>query len=877
MSLFREQLAMAGRVMWNFYNSALSLFNTYKDRVVADGGVLGDNTNFGPELVTNGGGSSIEGWVTGNASILSLDASYLKITNGSNNYGYFYQAFNTKVGKKYKVSFDFLYGDTSAVYRISLNSSLSHLIVNNTLLSSSSTSMIFTSTSTVLYIGFVISTTTLGLSASFKNISVRELLEVNTTSYIKMCKLNNMYDSIKLGWLGVGGSIANTSNNIKKLYSITSQGTEVLDTVEKVVNGGFDTDTVWSKGAGITISGGTANFLNVASGINITQSTILTVGKQYKLVFEISNYVLGAILLNSSTGVGTQRKTNGIFSEVFVATSITLWLMAVGTTTLSIDNVSIKEVLSGDPLDLSSVGGSSYPFYLGTIAPNENPYIKNPSGSQNYLIHPIISFSATDAWSMTTLVNVTTSREPTSNFYASDNSSSGSLFGFDNLSGTLKIRNTLSQVTATLKKVDFLIGKNTIITIVAKGDNTLDIYINGTLFETLPIVITSINFSCLMTAITNQTPFKGSIAAHIIRSQALTSTQVLAESNFIKNLYPEIPNVTIGTQQWQSSNCEMTCTPRGNLINNVQPNVSVEKVVNGGFDTNLNNWILNGGIATWNTSGFIDIDSATNGIYIYQGMVIKINTWYKYSYEIKNIISGNVQLLFGSPTGLKTSIGIYTGYLYVTSTSTSIGINSTSGFLGSIDNISLQEVGWSNSQELYDAIYAQTTGTVEQKTYAAVKAAAMWCYYNNDAAIGAVYGKLYNWFAVKLLQMDIDYYNAANPSTPWGWKVPDIANYNTLSTYLGGIGVVGGKLKKEGLTYWLTPNTNADNSSGFSALGTGYRASNNQALNNRSLIWTIFETASINGGAMDLNYNSNTNATIAVLKTFGCPLRLIRV
>lgn len=130
---------------------------------------------------------------------------------------------------------------------------------------------------------------------------------------------------------------------------------------------------------------------------------------------------------------------------------------------------------------------------------------------------------------------------------------------------------------------------------------------------------------------------------------------------------------------------------------------------------------------------------------------------------------------------------------------------------------------WASSQTLYDNAYAATAGTDEQKTYAAVKAAAMWCYYDNDVALGAVYGKLYNWFAVKLLQMDIDYYNIANPTAVWGWRVPTSTDLTTLSDYLGGDSVAGGKLKKEGLTYWETPNAGADNSSGFSAIGAGFR------------------------------------------------------
>ena len=71
--------------------------------------------------------------------------------------------------------------------------------------------------------------------------------------------------------------------------------------------------------------------------------------------------------------------------------------------------------------------------------------------------------------------------------------------------------------------------------------------------------------------------------------------------------------------------------------------------------------------------------------------------------------------------------------------------------------------------------------------------------------------------------MDIDYYNANNPTTPWGWRVPTQADFNTLTTTLGGASVAGGKMKMTGTTYWNSPNTGADNSSGFSAIGTGWR------------------------------------------------------
>lgn len=95
---------------------------------------------------------------------------------------------------------------------------------------------------------------------------------------------------------------------------------------------------------------------------------------------------------------------------------------------------------------------------------------------------------------------------------------------------------------------------------------------------------------------------------------------------------------------------------------------------------------------------------------------------------------------------------------------------------------------WTSSAALYSDAYTAATGTEEEKVYAGLKASAMWCYYNNDPVNGATYGKLYNWYAVKLLQTDIDAYNAANPTTPWGWKVPTDDEWETLRTTVASLG-----------------------------------------------------------------------------------------
>ncbi len=90
-----------------------------------------------------------------------------------------------------------------------------------------------------------------------------------------------------------------------------------------------------------------------------------------------------------------------------------------------------------------------------------------------------------------------------------------------------------------------------------------------------------------------------------------------------------------------------------------------------------------------------------------------------------------------------------------------------------------------------------------------------WCYYDNSSDSGVKYGKLYNWYAV------IDPRGLA----PAGFHIPSDEEWSILNTYLGGVGIAGGKLKESDLTHWFSPNIGATNESGFSALPGGMRFS----------------------------------------------------
>lgn len=88
-----------------------------------------------------------------------------------------------------------------------------------------------------------------------------------------------------------------------------------------------------------------------------------------------------------------------------------------------------------------------------------------------------------------------------------------------------------------------------------------------------------------------------------------------------------------------------------------------------------------------------------------------------------------------------------------------------------------------------------------------------WCSYDNNPANDAIYGKLYNWYAV----------SDPRGLAPTGYHVASDTEWITLITCLGGDLIAGGKLKETGTTHWLAPNTGATNSSGFTALPGGIR------------------------------------------------------
>ena len=116
---------------------------------------------------------------------------------------------------------------------------------------------------------------------------------------------------------------------------------------ELVTNGGFTSDSDWTKNTGVTISGGQAHFA-VSTFYNMLSQTavIPVVGKTYEIVYEVTSVTDQNIRFVFGGLTGQARPTVGTFSQTITAVT-TSSLMFIGTGlgfTGSIDNVSVREV-----------------------------------------------------------------------------------------------------------------------------------------------------------------------------------------------------------------------------------------------------------------------------------------------------------------------------------------------------------------------------------------------------------------------------------------------------------------------------------------------------------------------------------------------------
>lgn len=143
-----------------------------------------------------------------------------------------------------------------------------------------------------------------------------------------------------------------------------------------------------------------------------------------------------------------------------------------------------------------------------------------------------------------------------------------------------------------------------------------------------------------------------------------------------------------------------------------------------------------------------------------------------------------------------------------------------------------------------------------------------WSHNNNDSQYENPYGKLYNWYAV----------DDSRNICPCEYHVPTDAEWTILTDYLGGESVAGGKMKSYGTQYWLSPNTDATNESGFSGLPGGGRFTNGTffTIGTNGYWWSSTEYDPTSAWSHILLYNSGNRFRTNYYKENGVSVRCLR-
>ena len=152
---------------------------------------------------------------------------------------------------------------------------------------------------------------------------------------------------------------------------------------------------------------------------------------------------------------------------------------------------------------------------------------------------------------------------------------------------------------------------------------------------------------------------------------------------------------------------------------------------------------------------------------------------------------------------------------------------------------------------------------------AAGRGEGAWCYYDHDPKNGAIYGKLYNWYAVK----------DSRGLAPKGYHIPNDAEWTILTDFLGGESVAGKKIKS---TSGWDNGDNGDNSSGFNGLPGGECSNNGyfdgyfDGITHNGCWWSSSENKTNDAWGRDLNaYNEQVNRS-ASYKGYGLSVRCIK-
>jgi len=493
---------------------------------------------------------------------------------------------------------------------------------------------------------------------------------------------------------------------------------------EEITNGDFATDSNWSKGAGWTISGGTANSSGV--GGTLQQTSVLVIGKSYKITCEANAVTNLLAFTGFSNSLNDRTIPNGNTTFLLTANSTTFGVFSNGIA--SIDNISVVEDLTGDfnfqrnsaatrvnaqglvenvqilSPELVSNGNfsqigteevlngnfsqqGSELVTNGDFATDSNWNIVNNTGTASEIINGYARIKTDGAYTQIDQPNVTIAAKSYKLQYTISESDGGSL-------GFIITGNQTASIPTTVGTHIYYFVANSTSIVFKRFSGVLDVKIDNVSVKEVG---------------QNWTLGSGwSIGDDEVLGDGTSFTFLTQNLNLInKNL-----KLTFEIKDYQSGTFRLPPTDRGDGLDvrfsgNGTQTVYYQSTLNtfrfqqqafNGSITNISvkevgqDWSLGTGWSVDQANGKAVFDSGADSA-IQQSSVLTSGLKYKLSIDVLDRTTGSLQVRFGNTGSVDETISANGTFTYILiSDGTSLYFRATGGFDGSITNISVKEI-----------------------------------------------------------------------------------------------------------------------------------------------------------------------------------------
>ena len=433
-----------------------------------------------------------------------------------------------------------------------------------------------------------------------------------------------------------------------------SNGSFSQEGVELVTNGNFDTDSDWQL-TQATISNGAATFVTTDGSFAGIRQTVFTIGKTYLISLEVSNLIGTAeVNTNGGTSIGLDITSNGTKSFYMVAENADIEIkrkLGITNVSATIDNVSVREVGQDWTLGTGwSIAEDKAVAVSGTASKLRQTNTLNGKTCK-------VTLTVSDYSSGLLQVDFgsTSSASIIANgdyvFYGTYDQNNFEIYKSSDFNGSI--------TNISVKEVgqNWVLGTGWDVSVGSAnktGSANSELYQTGVGIQTgkkykFTYEITSYTSGGIQARLFSSTSTSGAFGvvrtAVGVYEEILTGVLSNGNAGFVTlaGFNGSITNISV------IEITDDTNLPRINYEGfSYQDALGSEEIVNGGFDTNLNNWTDYGGTTiSWESGGFALLDN-DNGYWckIRQSDVFEIGKTYRVILTAKSNIAN--KLFFSS-------------------------------------------------------------------------------------------------------------------------------------------------------------------------------------------------------------------------------------